>query len=131
VIDGDTVELADGRRVRYIGVDTPETHRREGGRWVKAREPFGRAAMAANRQLVEGRRVRLEYDVQTHDRYGRVLAYVYVVRPDGSERMVNEELVREGLAQPLTIPPNVRYAERFVALAREAREANRGLWNRR
>lgn len=123
VIDGDTIELSDGRLVRYIGVDTPEVRRRQGDAWVKDPEPFSQAATKANRRLVAGKTVRLEYDVQTHDSYGRLLAYVYV-----GEMMVNAELLRLGVAQLLTIPPNVKYAERFRALAQEAREARRGLW---
>ena len=129
MIDGDTIELSDGRLVRYIGIDTPEVRRRAGGRWVEDPEPFGRAATEANRALVEGRQVRLEYDVQHTDRFGRLLAYVYVTLPDGSEAMVNERLVADGMAQPLTIPPNVAYAERFRARAAEARRDRRGLWS--
>jgi len=125
VIDGDTVRLTDGRLVRYIGIDTPELRRRVGERWVRDPEPFGEAAAEANRQFVEGQRVRLEYDVQTHDRFGRVLAYVYV-----GDRMINEELLRGGFAQPLTIPPDVKYADRFRAVAEEARRGGRGLWER-
>ncbi|MBI3330802.1 MAG: thermonuclease family protein [Candidatus Omnitrophica bacterium] len=139
VVDGDTVELADGRLVRYIGIDAPEVRRRarpgdrewragQGTGWVEDPEPMGREATAFNRRLVEGKSVRLEYDVQTHDRFGRLLAYVYVSEPGGSEAMANAELLREGLAQPLTIPPNVRHAERFRALAEAARRERRGLW---
>ena len=69
VIDGDTVQLTDGRLVRYVGIDTPEVRRRVGETWVLDPEPFAEVAMEANRRLVEGRRVRLEYDVQTHDRF--------------------------------------------------------------
>jgi len=132
-IDGDTIQLSDGRLVRYIGIDAPEVRRKIGERWVQDPEPFGRAATEANRQLVEGKTVRLEYDVQTHDRYGRLLAYVYVSsrQREGEEIMVNAELVRLGMAQPLTIPPNVKYAEVFRQLAEEAREAGRGLWGSR
>ena len=128
MVDGDTVELADGRLVRYLGIDAPEVRRREGDRWVVDPEPMGREATAFNRRLVEGKPVRLEYDVQTHDRFGRLLAYVYVSEPGGSEAMANVELIRAGLAQPLTIPPNVRHAERFRALAEAARRERRGLW---
>lgn len=135
VVDGDTIELTDGRLVRYIGIDTPESRRRArpgdrewrvgaSDQWVEDPQPFSRAATTANRHLVEGKRVRLESDVETHDRFGRVLAYVYA-----GEVMVNEELLREGFAQPLTIPPNVKYAERFRALAEEARRSHRGLWS--
>lgn len=123
VIDGDTIELRDGRLVRYIGVDAPEVSRRVGEGWVEDPEPFGREAKDANRRWVEGRSVRLEYDAQTHDRYGRLLAYVFV---DG--RMVNAALLEEGYAQLLTIPPNVKYAEPFRRVVQEARAARRGLW---
>jgi len=123
-IDGDTITLATGELVRYIGVDTPETRRRVGGRWVEDPEPFGREAAEANRRWVDGKRVRLEYDVQRHDRYGRVLAYVYV-----EGEMINAKLLEEGFAQLLTIPPNVKYVERFQALARQARREGRGLWH--
>ena len=123
VVDGDTVQLSDGRLLRYIGINAPEVRRKVAGRWVEAPEPFAFAAAEANRQLVEGRKVRLEYDVQTRDRFGRLLAYLYV-----DDAMVNEELVREGLAQPMTIRPDVKYAERFRELAEEARRENRGMW---
>ncbi len=123
VIDGDTVELAGGRLVRYLGIDTPEVRRRQGSGWVVDPEPFGVEASAFNRRLVEGRRVSLEYDAQTSDRFGRILAYVYV-----DDVMVNAELLRAGLAEPLIIPPNVEHSEEFRALAEEARREQRGLW---
>lgn len=122
-IDGDTVLLRDGRLVRYIGIDTPEVHKRKQGRWVIDAAPFGIEASHLNQQLVEGQSITLEYDVQTHDRHGRLLAYVYV----GGE-MVNALLLETGYAQLLTVPPNVRYVERFRALAAQAREDKRGLW---
>jgi micrococcal nuclease len=133
VIDGDTIELMDGHLVRYLGIDAPEVRRREGDRWVLDPEPFGQAAAEANKRFLNGKRVRLEYDVHTRDRFGRLLAYVYTSAGGGSassggDVMVNEELIRRGFAQPLTIPPNVKYAERFRALAEEARRENRGLW---
>lgn len=123
ITDGDTIRVMVGgveEKVRYLGVDTPES--------VKPGTPvecFAKAASAFNARLVAGRRVRLESDVEARDRYGRLLAYVYR-RPDGL--FVNEELVRRGYAQPLTIAPNVRFAERFVRLAAQARERGAGLW---
>ncbi len=123
VVDGDTIHVELGgvrEKVRYIGVDTPET--RKPGTPV---ECFGKRASAANARLVAGERVRLVRDAEPRDRYGRLLAYVYRTR-DGL--FVNAELVRGGFAQPLTIPPNVAHAAEFTALAREAREAGRGLW---
>jgi micrococcal nuclease len=120
VVDGDTI-VVDGETVRLIGVDTPES--------VKPGTPvecFAKRATAFTKRLVEGRRVRLEADAEERDRYGRLLAYVH--RRGGRPLFVNAELVRQGYAQPLTIPPNVRHADRFKALAREARRAGRGLW---
>jgi micrococcal nuclease len=123
VVDGDTihVRLADRvEKVRYIGVNTPEVHHPRRGE-----ESGGRAALALNRALVDGRKVRLETDVQSRDRYGRLLAYVWV-----ADVMVNAELLRRGYAQVMTVPPNVRHQALFVKLQREAREAARGLWRR-
>jgi micrococcal nuclease len=126
LVDGDTIHVqVNGRveKVRYIGVNTPEIHHPG-----KGEEPGGREAREVNRRLVEGRSVRLEPDVQQRDRYGRLLAYVWLRREDGSEVMVNAELVRLGYAQVMTIPPNVRYTNTFLALQRQARDAHRGLW---
>lgn len=123
ISDGDTIHVSVGGRdekVRYIGIDTPETH--------KPNTPvqcFGRRASAFNARLVGRRDVDLRLDAETRDRYGRLLAYVYR-RPDGL--FVNAELVRQGYARTLTIPPNVRFADRFASLAREARGAGHGLW---
>ena len=121
IVDGDTIHVDVGGRVekvRYIGVNTPEIHHPRTGE-----EPGGRAAADVNRQLVSGRRVRLELDAQVRDRYGRLLAYVWV-----ADTMVNAELVRRGYAQVMTVPPNVRYQATFLAREREARQTGRGLW---
>lgn len=123
VVDGDTIHVRIAERierVRYIGVNTPELHHP-----IRGAEPGGREAFRVNGDLVAGKRVRLELDVQTRDRYGRLLAYVWV-----GDVMVNAELVRSGYAQVMTIPPNVRYQALFLQLQREAREAARGLWRR-
>jgi micrococcal nuclease len=123
VVDGDTIHVrVAGRveKVRYIGVNTPEVHHPS-----KGEQPGGREAAALNRALVAGRQVRLELDVQERDRYGRLLAYVWI-----GETMVNAELVRRGYAHVMTIPPNVRHQELLVKLQRDARQAERGLWRR-
>jgi micrococcal nuclease len=123
VVDGDTIRVRlDGRteRVRYIGVDTPES--------VKPGTPvqcFAKRAAAANAALVAGRSVRLVGDVEQRDRYGRLLAYVYR-EPDGA--FVNAQLVRGGYARTLAIAPNVAHARQFAQLAQTAREGGRGLW---
>lgn len=120
VIDGDTVELRSAGKSRLIGVDTPEVF---GGQ-----ECFGREASAyAKRLLPPGLRVGVERDVEERDRYGRALIYLRL--PD--RRSFNELLVAEGFAVPLTIPPNVRHAERFGKLAARARERAAGLWSSR
>lgn len=125
VIDGDTivVRLAGGavERVRFIGMDTPESVRP--GTAVQC---FALKASSFTKQLLDGRRVRLIGDVEARDRYGRMLAYVYR-EPDGL--FVNEELVRQGYATPATFPPNVRFRDEIARLAREARAAGTGLWN--
>ena len=121
VVDGDTIEVwLDGRTedVRYIGVDTPET--------VKPGAPvdcFGPQASAFNHRLVEGKRVRLVFDVELRDVYGRLLAYVYL-----GDRFVSAELVRRGLARTLTIPPDDRFAGQLKRLEIAAARAGRGLW---
>lgn len=112
VIDGDTIALTDGRRVRYIGINTPERD-----------QPFYREATEANRQLVGGQPIQLEFDQETFDQYGRTLAYIWV---DGS--MANLEIVSRGFANVYTFPPNVKYEEAFRQAERAAREAERGLW---
>jgi micrococcal nuclease len=112
VVDGDTIILEDGTKVRYIGLNTPERGR-----------PFYEEATEANRKLVEDREVRLEFDTVQIDRYGRTLAYVFV-----GETFVNLELLQQGYANVFTVPPNVKYEERFREAEREARETGRGLW---
>jgi micrococcal nuclease len=121
VIDGDTVEVSiagHDDEVRYIGIDTPET--------VKPGTPvqcFGPQASSFNHRLVEGRRVRLVFDRERRDVYGRLLAYVYL-----GPRFVNARLVSLGYARTLTIPPNDAHAGLFHHLARAAGLAGRGLW---
>lgn len=121
-IDGDTIEVdLDGvtEDVRYIGVDTPET--------VKPGEPvgcFGPEASRFNHDLVEGNTVRLRFDVERRDAYGRLLAYVYV-----GDTFVNGELVAGGFARTLEIEPNTAMADRLSRLEGEASTAGAGLWN--
>ncbi len=125
VVDGDTIIVEiDGReeRLRYIGVDTPES--------VQPNTPvecFGREASAENARLVEGKRVILERDTSNRDRFERLLRYVYVVE-DGERIFVNEALVAGGFAHSSTFPPDVKYQDQLRAAQREARDEGRGLW---
>ncbi len=118
VVDGDTIIVSGVGSVRLIGVDTPET--------VDPRKPvqfFGAEASAYTRTTAQGKQVRLEYDTQRTDKYGRTLAYVYL--PDGV--LLNAEIIRQGYGHAYTVFP-FRYLEQFRQYEREAREAQRGLW---
>jgi micrococcal nuclease len=124
VVDGDTFWLINARgeeeKIRLIGVDSPEA--RNAGRVKK--EYFGAESSAFAKRMLDGKRVRLEYDVQRKDRYQRTLAYVYL--EDGT--FFNALLVREGYATVATFPPNVEYEKLFIRLQREARSQRKGLW---
>lgn len=128
VIDGDTVELAGGKPLRYIGIDTPETRRRQGSDWVVVQEPFSQEAKDFNASLVADKDVRLEFDVQKEDKYQRLLAYCFVQTQKG-EVMVQEEILRRGLAYLYTFSPNVRYVDRFRAAQEEAKKNRLNLWS--
>ena len=121
VIDGDTIiVIIDGKKekVRLIGVDTPE----KDGPYTKE-EPFNREASAFTRKMTAGKNVKLEYDWQKHDKYGRVLAYVYL--EDGT--FLNAELVKQGYATVFR-KFHFKYRDDFIRYEREARENKRGLW---
>jgi micrococcal nuclease len=136
VTDGDTIKVEyRGKResVRLIGIDTPESRvnpraKKESqrtGQDLKTILALGKRATAFVKTLVKpGDQVRLEFDVQQRDRYGRLLGYVYL----SNGKMLNEEIVKAGYANLLTIPPNVKYKDRFLEAYREAREGKRGLW---
>lgn len=121
VIDGDTIKVHLGPRtetVRYIGVDTPETVKHG-----TAVECFGPQASAFNKRVASHKAVRLIYDRERRDRYGRLLAYVYF-----GKRFINADLIRLGYATTLRIPPNTTHADEFDRLQRAAATRGRGLW---
>ena len=113
VIDGDTIEIEGGYHVRYIGIDAPE-------KW----EPFYGEATEVNRNLVEGKKVYLEKDVEDKDDNGRLLRYVWL-----DNTMVNAELVKLGYAYSYSYPPNTKYQQYFLQLEKEAREQKLALWS--
>jgi micrococcal nuclease len=138
VIDGDTIQVrlryGPSERVRLIDIDTPEVHdsakldrdARQSGKSKEEIRALGRLAWDFTRSRLDGKDAFLELDVQTRDTYGRLLAYVWL----GDGTLFNMLILREGYAQVLTIPPNVRYVDLFLACQREAREHRRGLWSR-
>lgn len=131
-VDGDTLVLENNERVRLIGIDTPEMHEssklnrdaQRSGQDVQEIKQLGRQSYEFTKKLVEGKRVRLEFDLERFDKYKRILAYVYLL--DGT--FVNAEIVKQGYASLMTYPPNVKYADEFLGLYQQARENKRGLW---
>jgi micrococcal nuclease len=136
IVDGDTIQVSmNGKKekVRFIGIDTLESRKnkrayRQARSWgvpVEEIVRMGREAKKITSKMIPpGTVVDLEFDVDQRDRYGRLLAYVWV----GPRTMLNAELVRIGYAQQATFPPNVKYVDLFRKLARQAREQNRGHW---
>ena len=152
VIDGDTFVLSNGERIRLTGIDTPESYdnakaRRDSqrsGQDVRAITQQGKEATQFVRNLAQGKKVRIEYDVQKRDRYGRLLVYVYdidtlrenpqtqlsegLVADANHEIFLNGSIISSGYAIPMTIPPNVKHADLFKKLYSDARSHKRGLW---
>lgn len=133
VVDGDTVKLSNGQKMRLIGVDTPEVHYSNKllkdsdrtGRDIKTIQALGRKASDFTKNLCLGKKARLEFDVEKHDRYGRLLGYLYL--EDGT--FVNGKILEEGYGQVMTVPPNVKHAEYFLKLQKDARAKRKGLWS--
>lgn len=119
VVDGDTFWVDDGSekglKIRLIGVNTPETVHPQ-----KPVEYYGREASDYVKSVLTGNKVKLKFDVSRVDRYGRTLAYVYL--KDGT--FLNEDLIKKGYGQAMTVPPNVKYSEKFIELERKARKGN-------
>lgn len=152
VIDGDTLILSNGEKARLTGIDTPEARdnpkaqkdSQRSGKDVKEITRQGKEATEFVRALAQDKKIRIEYDVQKRDRYGRLLVYAYdietlrknplakssenLVVSDNQEIFLNGSIIRSGYAVPLTIPPNVKHADFFKKLHSEARSNKRGLW---
>ncbi|MBI2330167.1 thermonuclease family protein [Candidatus Daviesbacteria bacterium] len=125
VVDGDTIQLTNGKTVRLIGIDTPET--------VDPRRPvgcFGKEASNEAKKLLAGKEVILQKDISETDKYKRLLRYIFLPLQNNQTLFVNDYLVREGFAKVLTYPPDVKYNEQLRQAEKEAREGNRGLWGR-
>lgn len=136
VVDGDTLKInykGKEESVRLIGIDAPESRpnkkarndAQRSGENLKTITAMGKEATECVRSLVkQGDTLKMEFDVQKRDKYGRLLGYVYL----SNGKMLNEEIVKAGYANLMTIPPNVKYQERFLKAYKEAREHGRGLW---
>ena len=122
VDDGDTILLTNGQHLRYIGINSPEIENRK---YKRKAEPYGQEALRYNMHLVYKKRVKLEFDRENKDRYGRLLAYVYL--PNGT--FVNLKMIEQGYAYCLYKRPNDRYQKKFLAAQREAMTAGRGIWH--
>jgi len=115
VVDGDTIEVEDGQKVRYIGVNTPE---------LQTSECFATQAAEINKNLVLGKVVKLKKDVSDTDKYSRLLRYVYI-----NDMLVNNELLKNGAAKIETIPPDTKYKNEFTESEKYAKDNNLGLWS--
>ena len=133
VVDGDTLLLTNGERVRLLGIDAPESRadpraQKQGemeGKDLKTIISMGKRATKFVQDLVRpGDQIRIEFDIEKRDRYGRLLGYVYLL----NGKMLNEEIVKAGYANLLTHPPNVKYQERLLSAYKEARKNKKGLW---
>lgn len=123
VIDGDTIELENGQKVRLAGIDTPET--------LDPRRPvgcFGKEASNEVKKLLTGKEVILQKDISDTDKYGRLLRYVYLPLESDQTLFVNDYLVREGFARVYTYPPDVKFNEQFLEAERQAGQFEKGLW---
>jgi endonuclease YncB( thermonuclease family) len=120
VIDGDTVIAATGEKVRYVGIDTAELASEE-----RPAQFFAEEAKKANKEMVEGKTIRLELDVEKTDKHGRLLAYIFL--KDGT--FVNAKLIEKGYARAYFIPPNIKYYSQFKKLEKEAMKDRKGLWS--
>ncbi|MDD4202836.1 MAG: thermonuclease family protein, partial [Candidatus Omnitrophica bacterium] len=118
VYDGDTVLLSNNQKVRYIGIDTPETeHSKKGAQF------FSKEATTYNKNLVLNKKVRLEFDIEKRDKYGRLLAYVFV-----DDIFVNAKLVEDGFAKVFEFQPNIKYRDLFQRLQKTAQDQKKGMW---
>ncbi|MFA6017283.1 MAG: thermonuclease family protein [Patescibacteria group bacterium] len=128
IVDGDTIEIEGNKKVRYIGINTPELHDPR-----KPIECFGQAASDENKRLVEGKEIYIQKDVSEVDKYKRLLRYIWIADPltaSDEAIFVNDYLIRQGFAQVSTYPPDVKYQDQFLEAQKEAQENKRGLWNK-
>lgn len=121
VNDGDTIVLKDGRRVRYIGINSPEVSRKH-----RKAEPYADSAKKYNKRLVFAKRIRLEFDKEKRDHYGRLLAYIFL-KGGG---FVNKMILEQGMAYVLYRRPNIKYHNTLLKAQKSAMQSKKGIWSR-
>lgn len=126
VVDGDTIELTTGQKVRYVGINTPETSHPK-----KGVECFGKQAKTKNKELLEGQKILLAKDVSEMDRYGRLLRFVYLPNPQATSEalFVNQYLVEQGYAYAISYPPDISKNALFKEVQLFAETNAKGLWS--
>lgn len=126
VFDGDTIELSNGDKLRYLGIDTPELHKKEGENWIDVMEPYAKEAYEFNKSLVLGKTIQIFFDKEKRDKYGRLLGYVFV-----DNIFVNEAILKEGLAFPYFLEPNNNYRSKLVTAFKEAYIKSKNLYSKK
>jgi len=124
VIDGDTIEIEEKIKVRYIGINSPEIYHDSTGKKT-GEQCFAQEAYLKNKELVEGKTITLVRDVSDKDKYGRLLRYVYI-----DDLFINDYLIKNGFAKIMTIKPDVKYSLEFKALEKESKTNNLGIWSK-
>ena len=124
IIDGDTITISTGATIRYIGIDTPETRKNINGQWIEVNEPFSQKAKRFNKTLLKNKILKIEYDTQKKDRYNRTLAYCFI-----DNIMINEKLLKEGLAFLFFMEPNGKYAKKLLDAHIYAIKNKKGIWS--
>jgi len=123
VVDGDTIEIENGQKIRYIGINAPEFFHDTNGRKT-GEECYAKESYEENKKLVEGKKITLVKDVSDKDKYGRLLRYVYV-----DDLFINDYLIKNGFAKNMAIKPDLLYYQQFKIEEKKARENKHGLWN--
>jgi len=127
VIDGDTIILENGKHLRLIGIDTPEVKKYVSGKFEYSPQPFSLEAKEFVNNLIGGKRIRVEFDIDRKDKYNRLLGYCFF-NNGGKSIFVNEQLLKEGLAVLYTYPPNIKYVDKFISAQKYARLSKKGIW---
>jgi micrococcal nuclease len=124
VIDGDTVRLNNGKLLRYLGINTPELRKKDKyGNWYEINDIYAKKAFLFNKNLVENKKIKIEYDKEREDRHGRLLGYVFV-----KDKFINYELLKSGWAELYIWGPNFKYQDTLAKAFKNALDGRKGIW---